>query len=170
MAVDTGHPITIFEDDAVASFNFSRHTKGVLERAGSNWDLIMWGLIVDPLFAWIDLGFANARLHFYESRYKGQSIDTFQHSDLIPHVLRLRHGFGAFAYSITPRGAQTLLDFCLPLDDRLITFAGAGVTIQNEGIDCLMCGILPRMEAFVCMPPLAITDSRLRSDITEAGR
>jgi hypothetical protein len=52
----------------------------------------------------------------------------------------------------------------LPLRKRLIPFPGAGVVIEDIGIDCAMCGIYPSMQAFACIPPLVIHDFIQSSD------
>lgn len=68
------------------------------------------------------------------------------------------------AYSIAPKGADLLLQKCLPLRRRFIPFPMTGVTIEDTGIDCAMCTAYEDMKAFVCIPPLVIADEQQASD------
>jgi glycosyl transferase family 25 len=64
------------------------------------------------------------------------------------------------AYTVSPSGAKALMDICLPLRDTLIPFVGYGVVIENETIDSMMNQAYPQLKAYVCMPPLAISENR----------
>ena len=162
-AVREHRRITIFEDDAVSSDHFYEETRRVLSEIPENWDLVQWGYIYNPLFIWVDLGVAKARLRFYDDRYQGRS-DQFQRDRNPPRPLKLAHSFGTQAYSVSPRGAQALLDQLLPLSGKLVTFPGAGVTNEDSGIDVAMCACYESMKAFICVPPLIVQDDQIVSD------
>jgi hypothetical protein len=75
------------------------------------------------------------------------------------------------AYSVSPKGARALLDYCLPLrGERLIPFPGTGVVIKDTGIDCAVNGAFISMQAFVCVPPLVLHDDEDASVRLEANR
>jgi GR25 family glycosyltransferase involved in LPS biosynthesis len=169
LAIAENRAITIFEDDVYSSFNFLEESNRVLSKAPEDWDLVKWGFNFDPLFLWLNFDFSKAKLEFYDRQYK-QAPARFQSESYPRSLVRLTHSFGALAYSVTPRGAQVLLDKCLPLRKRLIPFPGTGVVLEDEGIDCAMSAAYDSMRAFVCMPPLVIHDDQQASDRVAANR
>ncbi|CDX40913.1 putative glycosyl transferase [Mesorhizobium plurifarium] len=163
LAVAKNKAVTIFEDDIYVSLDFSKEFSTLTSIAGQSWDLIKWGFIFDPLFVWLDFGFSKAKLEFYERR-ANQDPTVFQKKSSGRSLVRIAHSFGLQAYTVTPRGAQILIDKCLPLRKRTIPFPGTGITIDDTGIDCVMCAAYGSMRAFVCMPPLVIPDPKQVSD------
>jgi hypothetical protein len=83
--------------------------------------------------------------------------------------MRLRHAFGTGCYSVSPKGATALLAHCLPIQNALIEFPGFGIRNQNEGIDSVMAGVYPSLEAFICIPPLVLTDDRPENSIRRSA-
>jgi GR25 family glycosyltransferase involved in LPS biosynthesis len=145
--------ITIFEDDVVTSSCFFETSNRITNALPADWDIIQWGYLFNPLFVWVDLGISKARLHCYGPKLN--SLAEFEDIPTVPTALRLLHCFGTAAYSISPSGARAALEYCLPLRHRYITFPDAGVTTIDEGIDCALCGIYPRMKAYLSLPQLA---------------
>ncbi|MFO1061421.1 MAG: glycosyltransferase family 2 protein [Dongiaceae bacterium] len=162
-AVAENTAITIFEDDALATLGFDEKSRAVLATLPQDWDVIHWGYHYRPLYLWVDLEFAKAKLECYAPRFFGDDIDGFQAASLSSKAVRLAHCFGTFAYSISPKGARRLLESCLPLRRRMIPFPGAGIVNQDLGIDTAMCAAYGSMQAFVAIPPLALHDDRLAS-------
>jgi len=80
-------------------------------------------------------------------------------------LFKLLNCFGTPCYTISPRGARSLLDHCVPISKCLVSLERFGIVNQNEGIDSLMNGWYPRAKAYVSVPPLALPDYRLRSTI-----
>jgi GR25 family glycosyltransferase involved in LPS biosynthesis len=167
-AVDENKIMTIFEDDIICSLSFNEESERILSTLPEDWDIVQWGANFNPLFVWLDFGFSKARLEFYDYSYSGDAV-AFQRTRHAPSPLRIAHSFGAMAYSVSPKGARTLIEHCLPLRNRIITFPGAGVTIDDTGIDCPMCGAYGFMQAFICLPPLVVHDDEQTSDRIEAG-
>jgi hypothetical protein len=107
---------------------------------------------------WLDFEFAKAKLEFYDRSFSGKNRLTFQSANFSPYPVRIAHSFGLHAYSISPKGARALLDHCLSLRSRFIPFPGTSIVIKDTGIDCVMCEAYNSMQAFVCIPPLVISD------------
>ncbi len=158
--------VTIFEDDVICSRNFQEESARVVSLLPTDWDIILWGYCFHPLFMWLDLGFSKAKLQSYDRRFEG-SYEKFQFESFSSAPVRIAHVFGLAAYSVTPKGARTLLERCLPSSKRLITFPGTGVVVNDTGIDCPMCGVYSSMQAFVSIPPLVIQDNAQTSDRVE---
>ena len=162
-AVNEELTLTIFEDDVVCSLHFAEETARLFSTLPEDWDLIKWGANLYQRFSWVDFGFSKAELHFYDSGY-GDDLLAFQRSRFSSSAIRLAHSFGNIAYSLSPKGAHKLLDYCLPLRKRLIEFPGVGVVTNDLHIDIAMCGAFPSMQAFICIPPLVIHDDKQLSD------
>ena len=155
--------ITIFEDDVFCSPAFTKESVRLVSSLPKDWDVMVWGFNFDPAFIWVDLGFSKAKLEFYRRR-KPRDYQEFQAGRLSPSAVRLAHSFGTIAYSVSPKGARTLLKHCIPLRKRFIPFPGTNVVVKDEGIDMAMSGIYEKMQAFICIPPLVIHDQEQPSD------
>src|SRR5271170_6639041 len=161
LAVSKNLPITVAEDDALFANHFAARSTTLLAGLADDWDIVMWGFSFAQK-VWVDAlpGVTLMQMEFYQGRLR-QNIDNFQALDTTPTLLKLGHLFGTVCYTVSPKGARALLEYCLPLRPDLIDFPGFGIRINNEGIDCMMNGAYPSLQAFVCAPPLVVMDSRL---------
>ena len=89
-----------------------------------------------------------------------------QRHTLVP----LLNAFGTQAYSVSPRGAAVLLERCLPLGRRVVSFEEPGVTFWEEGVDGAMNIAYPKMRSYVCLPPLALHAPPATSPSDRLGR
>jgi hypothetical protein len=114
----------------------------------------------------VDLGVSKARLECYGTRnYKGaMGFQKFQAEEFSPAPIRLLHSFGFQGYSISAEGARAALKYCLPLRKRFIEFQSAGVITEAVTLDVALCGLYPRLKAFICIPQLLIPSEELESD------
>jgi GR25 family glycosyltransferase involved in LPS biosynthesis len=163
-AVSENRVVTVFEDDAVCSENFGKESTDLVSRLPEDWDIVLWGFDFWPKFAWLDFGLAKAKLEFYGDRSLLEDYSRFQAAKLPRSPVRIAHVLGVQAYSISPKGARALLEYCLPIRKRFIPFPGTNVAIKDEVIDCAMCGAYSSMQAFACFPPLVIQDCQQASD------
>lgn len=169
-AVAENRGLTIFEDDVICSSDFYQASESILVRLPADWDIVQWGYNHDPLFVWVDFGFSKAKLEFYDRRYRGENFLKFQSVSMSHSAVKVAHSFGTMAYSISPKGAQALLQTCLPLRNRVIAFPGTGTAVNDLGIDNPMAGAYVSMQAFLCLPPLVLHDNQLPSDNRADGR
>ena len=84
------------------------------------------------------------------------------------NLCKLYRGWSTVCYSISPRGAKKFLEFCFPirrlpvkrknikniLSKRKEALPFCYQIKINEGIDCPMVFLYPKVEAYVCVPPL----------------
>jgi hypothetical protein len=154
-AVSENTPLTIFEDDVFSRVDFCNQQRAVLNSLPPEWDIILWGYIYNPLFVWLDFDFAKAELRPYDRKIPADFF-SIRRGDLAVRPIKLAHAFGLLSYSISPKGASLMLKGCLPLRDRLIDFPGAGIVINDEGIDCTLQAVYPSVNAYCCVPPLAV--------------
>jgi glycosyl transferase family 25 len=165
-AIETSSMVTVTEDDVVLARNFLSAHESLVDTLPKDWGIIHWGWNFDrPVWAEIPEGVAKSTLHFDQDELR-KNMEAFRNQQ-VPHApVRLRHCFGTMAYSVSPAGARFLLDSCLPMTDKLVGFPGFGIGVHNRGIDCLMNGAYPQMKAYVCMPPLAVSENRQESSRT----
>ena len=118
-----------------------------------DWDVIVWGYHLNPLFVWIDLCISKAKLSGYGAKPfpKANGIEQFQAQEFRGGLVRFLHSFGTCAYSISPSGARAATRYCRPLRHRMIEFPEAGVTTPDHGIDVALSGLYPSLKAsFAC--------------------
>lgn len=164
-AVSEQRAITIAEDDALFSYQFPERSQALLAEAGGDWDVITWGFLYQT-FLWVELpqSISVAEIRCRNSLLQGR-IEEFQAAIYPSVLLRLRQQYGTPAYSVSPKGAASLLEGCLPLSPKLISFRDFPIVDKNLGIDCAMNGVYPRLNAYVCFPPLVVADARLASTV-----
>ncbi|WP_143748224.1 glycosyltransferase family 25 protein [Mesorhizobium carmichaelinearum] len=164
-AVDRNEPMTVAEDDAIFSHHFESHMRSLLLNVRTDWDFILWSASL-PCYAWLDAlpGGTGARLQFFTGEVMTH-IEEFQSAETEPALLRARHLLGLQCYSISPKGARALLDWCFPIRPMLVDFTGFGVRLNNTGIDCVTSGLMPSLKAYTCLPPLVITDDRAEDSV-----
>jgi hypothetical protein len=114
--------------------------------------------LLNPSFAWIDLGDTRVRLNTYGApRYRNATaLSAFQDQDVPRTAVKLLHAFGHHAYSISAKGARAALDYFLPMQSRLIVFPDADVRVLSRTKDVDLCGLYPSVKAFLCLPNLAL--------------
>lgn len=157
-AAASQHGLTVFEDDAVTVPDFEAKAGAVLSALPGDWDVVNWGITLNPLFAWVDLGSTRVRLEGYGApAFAGEArIAAFQAQALAPTAIRLLHGFGLVGTSISAKGARAMLGHVVPLRRRIIEFHGAGVRTEDVGVDVALCGVYPDLKAYVCLPALCL--------------
>ncbi|HOB50191.1 MAG TPA: glycosyltransferase family 25 protein [Mycobacterium sp.] len=161
-AVDSGETLTVVEDDAILAGIFGTEAERVIDGLPPGWDLVLWGWNFDGyLWAEIPEGVSVCRLTFDQEEMR-KHIDVFRADNRPRTAVRLRHGFGTLAYTITPTGAAAMLEACLPMTDRLVTFRGVAVEdflYPNLTNDVDMNRAYPDVRAYACMPPLALSEN-----------
>jgi glycosyl transferase family 25 len=157
--VESGSPAMIIEDDAILSHHLLPSAEKLLATLRDDWDLVLWGWNFDA-FIWLDLlpGASRAIVRLYQEDARRNSA-AFQRIDVPRAAARVLHFFGTACYSVSPKGARALLDYCVPLRPLLIDFDGFGITMQNRTLDAMLNGICPRLRAFACVPPLALPEN-----------
>jgi GR25 family glycosyltransferase involved in LPS biosynthesis/glycosyltransferase involved in cell wall biosynthesis len=159
-ALRENRAVTVFEDDAIATYGFQEKAERIISTLPEDWDFIQWGYNFDPLYVWANFGFSKANLRFYDQQFIGEEKVKFQSADLFPTAVKLAHSYGTVAYSVSPGGARVLLEHCLPFSGELITFPGTDVVAENSGVDCAMNKAYDSMRAYICIPPLVLEDER----------
>jgi glycosyl transferase, family 25 len=148
-----GEVIAVFEDDAWLRQDFEPQLDKLLQRA-SGWDVMLFGCNTPHVSLTRSFSVAYPQPeHLAEFTKMRDAVE-------LCHVLL---ALGICGYAITPRGAERLLRYCFPLDNRPIRLAVTGRRIRAYGIDCTMADAYPKMRALLCWPPLVMTPNEQRS-------
>lgn len=165
LAVGKQQPILIAEDDGLFSYRFPDMARTLLAEVEPDWDVITWGFLYQT-YLWVEM---PQSISVAEIRCKNgllqRNLEEFQAAAFPSTLLKLRQQYGTMAYSVSAKGAAALLERCLPLSPKLISFPDFGIVDNNVGIDCAMNGVYPNLMAYVCVPPLVVADTRLLSTI-----
>jgi len=148
------------EDDAILAPDFPPAVDAFIRQLPADWAIALLGWNFDrSVWAEIPEGVAKSVLNFDQDALR-ENITVFRRRAVVHAPIRLRHAFGSLAYVVSPTGARALLEMCLPLARQFIRFDGFGIGIPNNGIDCMMNTAYPKLKAYVCMPPLAVSENR----------
>jgi glycosyl transferase family 25 len=160
-AVAEDRVVTAVEDDAILAPDFDTAHAEFTRDLPADWGIVLWGWNFNrSVWAEIPEGVANSVLQFDQDALR-ENLDVFRRARGVTRApVRLRHAFGSLAYSVSPTGAKSLLELCLPLQRQFIRFDGFGIGIPNNGIDCMMLSVYPKLKSYICMPPLAVTENR----------
>lgn len=159
-----GAPLTVSEDDALFNGGFERAGEQLLAGLPAAWDIVLWGWNFDADLSFDMLPGISPCIARFDPGLGGGGADGFRDQPVAPRLYRLWRAWGALAYTVSPAGAAKLLQACLPLQPITIAFPDLGRTMPNLGIDILMSGAYPGLDAYVCFPPLAIT----RNDLSQS--
>ena len=177
-AVASGEALTVIEDDAVFCKNFEEEHKRLLSTLPETWDIVLWGYI-PYLGLFYDLfpGFPYSVAYNPLLRESlTRNIEVFSERVMSGNLHKLYGGWGTVCYSISPRGAKKFLKFCFPIRPfplkpkwrkKLKPFY---YQVINNGIDCPMTAFYPKVEAYVCVPPLVLTPNDKEISTTQPKR
>jgi GR25 family glycosyltransferase involved in LPS biosynthesis len=156
-AIAAGEALTICEDDAILHPDFAAQSARLLRELPAEWDIVLWGWNFDAALD-IDLlpGVSPCLVLFEQPKLRAAAA-RFQQLPISPQLFRLRQALGLPCYSVSPKGARALREFCLPLRPMQLRLPGRDRRLRNVGIDCMMAGLYPEIVAFASFPPLAIT-------------
>jgi GR25 family glycosyltransferase involved in LPS biosynthesis len=161
-AITTGTVITVCEDDAIFHNQFEREAQAIIDRLPENWDVLLYGWNFDSMLL-IDMLPGSPGIVLCDEDRLREHAEEFQRHSQSPQPFRVLQHFGLLCYSLSPRGAKTLKDFCLPFRPMSIAMPGLTRNLQsnrqlaNVGLDVVMSAAYPQLNAFVTLPPLAIS-------------
>jgi len=162
-SIELGHPITIAEDDAVFHRTFCNKAESLSSKIGDDWDFILWGWNFDSMLHAEIIPGVKRMLSYFDPYKMLEGLATFQTIEFDNTLLPLHNALGLPAYSISPAGAQKLLAACFPLKNFTLEIPGLDTAIPNVGIDVALNKFFAAINAYVCWPPLVVTDNETES-------
>lgn len=149
--------LTIAEDDAVFRADFESEAKRFIASLPPDWDMVLWGWNFDTILGLEFMRNVSPAFMKFDQDQMRKGLDFFVSSVEKANAFRLSMALGIPAYTLSPKGAKTLLDRCLPLKRHLIDVPLMGRSFTNTGIDNQMNLVYPEINAFVALPPLVVT-------------
>jgi GR25 family glycosyltransferase involved in LPS biosynthesis len=150
-------PLTLAEDDAIFHPQFEHLAATVLASLPADWDIIHWGWNFDSILAFDLMPGVSPCVGIFDQDGLRANIATYQKLALNPIAYRLQRALGTVSQSISPAGAAKLLRHCVPLRPMELYLPLLNRTVPNTGIDTMMNELYPKINAYVCVPPLVIT-------------
>lgn len=148
---------TILEDDAILCANFEAEAARRIDALPPDWDLVLWGYNFDTALTYHLLpGISRCMAQFDQDAMR-RGAGLWPDREVSTTLYPLERSLGIAAYSVSPRGAQRLFDFCVPIRPMLTVHPGLPQPLWNAGIDNMMANHWPMMRAYVAVPPLALT-------------
>ncbi|WP_166316527.1 glycosyltransferase family 25 protein [Acetobacter estunensis] len=161
-AVTRNVPLTIMEDDVIVREDFDVRTCALMAEH-DECDAVFWGANTDwPLSVRLGGGLPDATLLFDETTGGKRALSA--QSESSPTLMRVLGLAGICCYTVSPQGAQRLLDRALPVGNipaHARHFeAGIGVRShpinwQNTGLDVEISRQAEALDMWVCLPFLA---------------
>lgn len=157
MAIESGRPVTVAEDDAVFRADFAQASADILARMPDGWDFVLWGWNFDSVLSVLAMRGVSPVVMLFGQDVLRQNIDAFRKMTDVPAALGLDRCFGLPAYTISPAGARRFRQQCFPVRDFSLWFPVLNKHIRNTGIDLAMAKIYADTNSYVSFPPLVVT-------------
>jgi GR25 family glycosyltransferase involved in LPS biosynthesis len=154
---EINEPITIFEDDAVLNDGFFEKSQRVLETLPNSWEFIAWGWNFDSAMQFYLPSSFSPCITFYSQDELRKNIELFKNQTFVPSAYKLHTLFGAFAYGVSPLGANQLKKHCFPIVEKKVFVPALNRDVLNYGFDVAWNEYHRYGKSFVCFPPLAIS-------------
>jgi GR25 family glycosyltransferase involved in LPS biosynthesis len=154
--IATNSPMTVFEDDAILTKDFDRKTTELLETIPGDWDIVQWGYNWDT-FMWmrmIDRNGPVIKIDLCREMHR-LDLNKFISGDTPSTLIPLEMCFGMHAYSISPSGAQKILDNFPGLTDELVVVKDLFLEYQSVSLDSQLGALYHQMNSYIAFPPLS---------------
>jgi glycosyl transferase, family 25 len=166
--VESDEILTIVEDDAVLRPDFATLTTEILRWARCDWDIVVWGWNMDSVLVADIL----PRVHMvasFDQLAAREHIDEFRKDRSDPMLSPLLRCFGTPCYTVSPHGADRLLNGGFLGSGDMVYFPGLNRSLAENGIDIAMNRAYSVLKAFVAIPPLAVTPNDNAESTTLPG-
>jgi glycosyl transferase, family 25 len=154
-----GEAATILEDDAILHSRFEENLTRLisnLEAEGADWDIVFWGWNFDSVLVAELVPKVSNCIVLADQNALRRNFANYGAVNVTTNLYKLHNLFGTMCYSISPRGAERLLHFTLPIKETKVFVPGLNRTVKNTSIDIMMNGLYSKIDAFIAFPPLAL--------------
>lgn len=149
-------PALVFEDDCTIRHDINARL-AILLPSLENWDLLVLGCNTDSV---LDLELApgmKSMMIFRPEHPDDQTDAAFQRSNSQVAAFRLNCCFGPAGSVISSAGAERLLEFCFPMDNRPVKIEALGNRVlPTTGLDGMGNSIYRFIKAYACFAPLVV--------------
>ena len=176
VAAERNEMLTIAEDDVIFHSQFETLAQEIISTLPRDWDFVLWGWNFDAFLAFDMVPSVSTCLAQFDKNSIGLNARAFQRLSVSPRAHKLIFSFGMTCYSISPKGAGTLKSKCFPLRPMFISWPAdvprpaVFPSRPNVGIDAALNSLYRQLNAYVCFPPLVVTENeRGNSTIQHEG-
>jgi GR25 family glycosyltransferase involved in LPS biosynthesis len=177
-AIESGHALTICEDDAIFHSRYVPTAESLLSALPADWDIILWGWNTNspivfealPQFGWCLAYFSDANIADFSDANIAEGTPAYQRQPLTPMFYRLYEALGTVCYSVSPKGARAMREFCLPLRELPVRSIGLKGVVPNSALDIMLLALYRELKAFISFPPLVLTKNILAQSTVQARR
>ncbi|MFW7267871.1 glycosyltransferase family 25 protein [Gluconacetobacter sp. Hr-1-5] len=157
--LETGKTACIFEDDAVLCNNFVSEYERIVSSVGEDWDIILFGNNFDSsLKVSLVPDILDSVTRFDNEKFI-QNHKEFSKKDINSVPLKLVEAFGLCGYAISQKGAYKLINSVVPIKDLMLNIEICGSYLRNESLDNFLCAVYRYLNAYICIPPLCVTEN-----------
>lgn len=157
LAIEKNQSLTVCEDDAIFNHGFRGAAESLIQALPRDWQVILWGWNFDSVVLFDMIPGVSPCLGRFDQDRMRMGIEAFQSARFAPLPFRLFNTFGTVGYSVSPLGARTMKEHCLPFRNMNVFIPGLGKTVLNTGFDIMLNDLYRRIRAYVSFPPLVIT-------------
>jgi len=165
----TATNLLICEDDVTCRHDIAPQIRAILATPGE-WDVILLGYNTNTV---LDVKISSAFDFggFFSNEYPtAAQLEAFARETTTVLTARLNNAFGLCAYLVSPEGARKLMTL-FPMDNRAVYIPGSKVkfgfdTFTCSTLDMLTNTLYPHMNAYACVPPLALPLNDLKTSAT----
>lgn len=154
-----GKPAHIFEDDAFLCRNFEQESNRIIASLPHDWDIILWGNNYDSILEFELLPGITQCIAIFNQDTVRKGIPQYLNMDVSSAAFRLTQTFGICGYALSPKGANRLLELCLPFQSIDVFYPGLGRSLTTTSVDHLMNIHYRNIKAYTALPPLCLTDN-----------
>jgi len=159
LALETNRVVTICEDDAILNRGFGPAADALMASLPRDWDVVLWGWNFDSVLLFNMIPGVSPCLGMFDQDRMRMGVEAFQAAPLAPQPFRLINALGMVGYSVSPAGAKAIRQHCLPFRNLEVFLAGLGRALPNTGVDIVLNDLYRRLNAYVCFPPVIITQN-----------
>jgi GR25 family glycosyltransferase involved in LPS biosynthesis len=159
---------TIMEDDAVLSKDFDhRATMLIEELTDSDFDIIQWGWNWNSFIFIREKDGSIKKIDYSDQYLQIEPID-FIETESPSSLEQLILTWGSHCYSITPQGAQKILNYYPRIEDHFVDSRElTGISLPATTIDGVYNSLYPRLNAYIAISPLSyVSNDKTQSVIS----
>lgn len=155
--IEINEPILICEDDAILKNDFNTRSLDLINKTNVDFDIIFWGWNFDSILNFeLDANLGSQTMLFDQEAMRLGKHSYANKDSSNSSLYKLKNLFGLMCYTVSPKGAQFLLNNTVPLSIKNVAVDNLG-NIKDVCVDVQMNNYYSKMNSLVCIPPLAIT-------------
>lgn len=152
--------VHVFENNAVLCANFEAESTRILASLPEDWDFVLWGNTPGATIQFDVLPELALFSGAVQPPYSARGAAALSEMNVTSLAFPLMATQSIAGYAISPSGAEKLIKACVPLTSTSVPAAnGQDGNVAAQTLPQLMSLHYSTMKAYVCVPPLCMTDA-----------